>query len=81
MPKLKEVEAAHKASLKRGKPQLNWCDRAVEVMITGHVELNVKYCTYSLSSLTQNWSPRGCEKLGKCIKPPKSDLKRCFWPH
>ena len=28
--RLKEVEARHKSGLLMGKPQLNWCDRAVE---------------------------------------------------
>uniref|UniRef100_UPI00359028FB N-acetylgalactosamine-6-sulfatase-like n=1 Tax=Myxine glutinosa TaxID=7769 RepID=UPI00359028FB len=28
-----------------------------------------------------NWAPAGCEKLGKCLKVPKSNLQECFWPH
>lgn len=28
-----------------------------------------------------NWSPPGCEKLGQCFKGPKSDPKKCTWPH
>ena len=28
---LKKVEFEHKSSLVKGKPQLNWCDKAVQV--------------------------------------------------
>ncbi|XP_055010252.1 N-acetylgalactosamine-6-sulfatase [Boleophthalmus pectinirostris] len=28
-----------------------------------------------------NWAPEGCEKLGKCLKPPESKPWKCFWPH
>uniref|UniRef100_A0A3B4AKU0 Sulfatase N-terminal domain-containing protein n=1 Tax=Periophthalmus magnuspinnatus TaxID=409849 RepID=A0A3B4AKU0_9GOBI len=28
-----------------------------------------------------NWAPEGCEKLGKCLKPPESSPWKCFWPH
>ncbi|XP_030649774.1 N-acetylgalactosamine-6-sulfatase [Chanos chanos] len=28
-----------------------------------------------------NWAPPGCEKLGKCLKAPKSDPWKCDWPH
>lgn len=28
-----------------------------------------------------NWAPEGCEKLGKCLKPPASDPWKCVWPH
>ncbi|XP_076011404.1 N-acetylgalactosamine-6-sulfatase [Genypterus blacodes] len=28
-----------------------------------------------------NWAPAGCEKLGKCLKIPKSDPQKCDWPH
>uniref|UniRef100_A0A7N8X346 N-acetylgalactosamine-6-sulfatase n=1 Tax=Mastacembelus armatus TaxID=205130 RepID=A0A7N8X346_9TELE len=28
-----------------------------------------------------NWAPAGCEKLGKCLKVPKSDPWKCDWPH
>ncbi|CAH1779358.1 unnamed protein product [Owenia fusiformis] len=48
----------HMYNLKPGKPQLNWCDNAV-----------------------QNWSPPGCEKLGKCLKKPRSNPELCTWPH
>ncbi len=34
MAKLKEAEAMHRATIKvPGKPRLNWCDRAVQVII------------------------------------------------
>lgn len=29
----------------------------------------------------QNWAPAGCEKLGKCLKIPKSQPEKCDWPH
>uniref|UniRef100_A0A8C7R0T8 N-acetylgalactosamine-6-sulfatase n=2 Tax=Oncorhynchus mykiss TaxID=8022 RepID=A0A8C7R0T8_ONCMY len=28
-----------------------------------------------------NWAPPGCEKLGKCLKAPKSQPWKCDWPH
>uniref|UniRef100_A0AAY4EKY6 N-acetylgalactosamine-6-sulfatase n=1 Tax=Denticeps clupeoides TaxID=299321 RepID=A0AAY4EKY6_9TELE len=28
-----------------------------------------------------NWAPPGCEKLGKCLKPPKPNPWKCEWPH
>uniref|UniRef100_A0A8C9XQB1 Galactosamine (N-acetyl)-6-sulfatase n=1 Tax=Sander lucioperca TaxID=283035 RepID=A0A8C9XQB1_SANLU len=28
-----------------------------------------------------NWAPAGCEKLGKCLKVPKSEPWKCDWPH
>ncbi|XP_058485730.1 N-acetylgalactosamine-6-sulfatase [Solea solea] len=28
-----------------------------------------------------NWAPAGCEKLGKCLKVPKSESWKCSWPH
>lgn len=28
-----------------------------------------------------NWSPLGCEKIGKCLSSPASNLKKCVWPH
>uniref|UniRef100_A0A673A7U9 N-acetylgalactosamine-6-sulfatase n=1 Tax=Sphaeramia orbicularis TaxID=375764 RepID=A0A673A7U9_9TELE len=28
-----------------------------------------------------NWAPEGCEKLGKCLKAPKSEPWKCDWPH
>ncbi|XP_071375800.1 N-acetylgalactosamine-6-sulfatase [Centroberyx affinis] len=28
-----------------------------------------------------NWAPAGCEKLGKCLKAPKSEPWKCDWPH
>lgn len=28
-----------------------------------------------------NWAPEGCEKLGKCLKAPKSSPWKCDWPH
>ncbi|KAG9352487.1 hypothetical protein JZ751_020901 [Albula glossodonta] len=28
-----------------------------------------------------NWAPAGCEKMGKCLKAPKSQPWKCEWPH
>uniref|UniRef100_A0A8D3BIV0 N-acetylgalactosamine-6-sulfatase n=1 Tax=Scophthalmus maximus TaxID=52904 RepID=A0A8D3BIV0_SCOMX len=28
-----------------------------------------------------NWAPAGCEKLGKCLRVPKSEPWKCDWPH
>uniref|UniRef100_A0AAV2LNY8 N-acetylgalactosamine-6-sulfatase n=1 Tax=Knipowitschia caucasica TaxID=637954 RepID=A0AAV2LNY8_KNICA len=28
-----------------------------------------------------NWAPEGCEKLGKCLQPPKPNPWKCVWPH
>ncbi|KAM7146633.1 N-acetylgalactosamine-6-sulfatase isoform 2-T2 [Macrochelys suwanniensis] len=46
-----------------------------ETMVPGEPQLNV------CDKAVMNWAPPGCEKLGKCLEPPKSDPKKCFWPH
>uniref|UniRef100_A0A8C2TVL3 N-acetylgalactosamine-6-sulfatase n=1 Tax=Coturnix japonica TaxID=93934 RepID=A0A8C2TVL3_COTJA len=46
-----------------------------ETMVPGVPQLNV------CDKAVMNWSPPGCEKLGKCLEPPKSDPKKCFWSH
>ncbi|KAJ8247325.1 hypothetical protein GJAV_G00245010 [Gymnothorax javanicus] len=28
-----------------------------------------------------NWAPAGCERMGKCLKAPKSQPWKCDWPH
>lgn len=28
-----------------------------------------------------NWSPAGCERMGKCLKAPESQPWKCDWPH
>lgn len=28
-----------------------------------------------------NWSPAGCERLGKCLRAPESQPWKCDWPH
>ncbi|KAJ8271326.1 hypothetical protein COCON_G00101850 [Conger conger] len=28
-----------------------------------------------------NWAPAGCERMGKCLKAPKSQPWKCEWPH
>ncbi|CAH1270846.1 GALNS [Branchiostoma lanceolatum] len=32
-------------------------------------------------SAVMNWAPAGCEKLGRCLKGPKSKPYKCPWPH
>ncbi|XP_044126079.1 N-acetylgalactosamine-6-sulfatase [Bufo gargarizans] len=44
-------------------------------MIPGEPQLNV--CDLAI----MNWSPPGCEKLGKCLTPPESKPWKCVWPH
>ncbi|XP_010224906.1 PREDICTED: N-acetylgalactosamine-6-sulfatase [Tinamus guttatus] len=44
-------------------------------MVPGQPQLNV------CDKAVMNWSPPGCEKLGKCLKPPESEPKKCIWPH
>ncbi|KAE8608393.1 hypothetical protein XENTR_v10011492 [Xenopus tropicalis] len=44
-------------------------------MVPGEPQLNV--CDLAV----MNWSPPGCEKLGKCLTPPQSNPWKCVWPH
>ncbi|KAM9301603.1 N-acetylgalactosamine-6-sulfatase [Gastrophryne carolinensis] len=46
-----------------------------ESMIPGEPQLNV--CDLAV----MNWSPPGCEKLGKCLTAPESKPWKCVWPH
>ncbi|KAM4894188.1 N-acetylgalactosamine-6-sulfatase [Sylvia borin] len=46
-----------------------------DTLVPGQPQLNV--CDQAV----MNWSPPGCEKLGKCLKAPESDPKKCSWPH
>ncbi|XP_015272850.1 PREDICTED: N-acetylgalactosamine-6-sulfatase, partial [Gekko japonicus] len=46
-----------------------------ETLLPGQPQLNV------CDKAVMNWAPPGCEKLGKCLKPPPSDPQKCFWPH
>ncbi|XP_063293313.1 N-acetylgalactosamine-6-sulfatase isoform X2 [Pelobates fuscus] len=46
-----------------------------DTMIPGEPQLNV--CDLAV----MNWSPPGCEKLGKCLTPPESKPWKCVWPH
>ncbi|XP_020643891.3 N-acetylgalactosamine-6-sulfatase [Pogona vitticeps] len=46
-----------------------------ETLIPGQPQLNV------CDKAVMNWAPPGCEKIGKCLKPPQPDPKKCFWPH
>ncbi|XP_036087441.1 N-acetylgalactosamine-6-sulfatase isoform X3 [Rousettus aegyptiacus] len=46
-----------------------------EALVPGQPQLNV--CNQAV----MNWTPPGCEKLGKCLTPPESVPKKCFWPH
>ncbi|XP_068115587.1 N-acetylgalactosamine-6-sulfatase-like [Hyperolius riggenbachi] len=44
-------------------------------LIPGEPQLNV--CDRAV----MNWSPPGCEKLGRCLSPPESKPWKCVWPH
>ncbi|XP_073691826.1 N-acetylgalactosamine-6-sulfatase [Garra rufa] len=44
-------------------------------LIPGMPQLNM--CDLAV----MNWSPPGCEKLGKCLQPPESNPYKCDWPH
>ncbi|XP_072451871.1 N-acetylgalactosamine-6-sulfatase [Chiloscyllium punctatum] len=44
-------------------------------LVPGEPQLNV--CDQAV----MNWSPPGCEKLGKCLKIPRSNPWKCNWPH
>ncbi|XP_053282218.1 N-acetylgalactosamine-6-sulfatase [Pleuronectes platessa] len=44
-------------------------------LVPGIPQLNM--CDLSV----MNWAPAGCERLGKCLKGPKSEPWKCDWPH
>ncbi|XP_055520891.1 N-acetylgalactosamine-6-sulfatase [Leucoraja erinacea] len=44
-------------------------------LVPGEPQLNV--CDRAV----MNWSPPGCEKLGKCLNIPPSSPWKCDWPH
>ncbi|KAK9972660.1 hypothetical protein ABG768_025949 [Culter alburnus] len=44
-------------------------------LIPGAPQLNM--CDLAV----MNWSPAGCERLGKCLKGPESKPWKCDWPH
>ncbi|KAF4094388.1 hypothetical protein AMELA_G00014540 [Ameiurus melas] len=44
-------------------------------LVPGEPQLNM------CDPAVMNWSPPGCEKLGKCLKPPPSHPQKCDWPH
>uniref|UniRef100_H0WCY2 N-acetylgalactosamine-6-sulfatase n=1 Tax=Cavia porcellus TaxID=10141 RepID=H0WCY2_CAVPO len=44
-------------------------------LVPGQPQLNM--CNQAV----MNWAPPGCEKLGKCLPPPESVLKKCSWSH
>uniref|UniRef100_A0AAR2L0V6 Sulfatase N-terminal domain-containing protein n=1 Tax=Pygocentrus nattereri TaxID=42514 RepID=A0AAR2L0V6_PYGNA len=46
-----------------------------KTLIPGQPQLNM--CDLAV----MNWSPPGCEQLGKCLKPPPSQPWKCDWPH
>uniref|UniRef100_A0A665XC25 N-acetylgalactosamine-6-sulfatase n=1 Tax=Echeneis naucrates TaxID=173247 RepID=A0A665XC25_ECHNA len=58
---------------------LSWISPVVEqhkkTLVPGFPQLNM--CDVAV----MNWSPAGCEKLGKCLKVPKSEPWKCDWPH
>ncbi|XP_072527104.1 N-acetylgalactosamine-6-sulfatase [Salminus brasiliensis] len=47
----------------------------VKTLVPGQPQLNM--CDLAV----MNWSPPGCERLGKCLKPPPSQPYKCDWPH
>uniref|UniRef100_A0A3P9HYJ7 N-acetylgalactosamine-6-sulfatase n=1 Tax=Oryzias latipes TaxID=8090 RepID=A0A3P9HYJ7_ORYLA len=57
----------------------NWISMVVqkhkETLVPGMPQLNM--CDMAV----MNWAPAGCEKLGKCLKVPKSEPWKCDWPH
>ncbi|XP_022520864.2 N-acetylgalactosamine-6-sulfatase isoform X1 [Astyanax mexicanus] len=50
-------------------------EQHVKTLVPGQPQLNM--CDLAV----MNWSPPGCEKLGKCLKPPPSQPYKCDWPH
>uniref|UniRef100_A0A287D0Y0 N-acetylgalactosamine-6-sulfatase n=1 Tax=Ictidomys tridecemlineatus TaxID=43179 RepID=A0A287D0Y0_ICTTR len=46
-----------------------------EALVPGQPQLNV--CNQAV----MNWAPPGCEKLGKCLRPPESVPEKCSWLH
>ncbi|XP_077057673.1 N-acetylgalactosamine-6-sulfatase isoform X1 [Siphateles boraxobius] len=46
-----------------------------ERLIPGEPQLNM------CDAAVMNWSPAGCERLGKCLKAPESKPWKCDWPH
>lgn len=50
-------------------------DQHAKTLVPGQPQLNM--CDLAV----MNWSPPGCEKLGKCLKPPSSQPYKCDWPH
>ncbi|XP_076831146.1 N-acetylgalactosamine-6-sulfatase [Brachyhypopomus gauderio] len=44
-------------------------------LVPGQPQLNM--CDLAV----MNWSPPGCERLGKCLKGPQSRPWKCDWPH
>ncbi|CAB1339509.1 unnamed protein product [Coregonus sp. 'balchen'] len=50
-------------------------DKHKKGLVPGVPQLNM--CDMAV----MNWAPPGCEKLGKCLKAPKSQPWKCDWPH
>ncbi|XP_015239813.1 PREDICTED: N-acetylgalactosamine-6-sulfatase [Cyprinodon variegatus] len=46
-----------------------------KTLVPGMPQLNM--CDLAV----MNWAPPGCEKLRKCLEPPKSSPWKCDWPH
>lgn len=46
-----------------------------KTLVPGYPQLNM--CDVAV----MNWAPAGCEKLRKCLKVPKSEPRKCDWPH
>ncbi|XP_034048192.1 N-acetylgalactosamine-6-sulfatase isoform X1 [Thalassophryne amazonica] len=46
-----------------------------KTLVPGVPQLNM------CDAAVMNWAPPGCEKIGKCLKVPKSEPWKCSWPH
>ncbi|KAG7233055.1 hypothetical protein INR49_003120 [Caranx melampygus] len=68
-----------RVSTKEYQDVLSWITPVVEqhkkMLVPGVPQLNM--CDMAV----MNWAPAGCEKLGKCLKVPKSEPWKCDWPH
>lgn len=56
-------------------PILKAVDKHKKELIKAKPEFNL--CDLAV----QNWAPRGCEKINRCMKAPPSFVYKCFWPY
>ncbi|XP_066289333.1 N-acetylgalactosamine-6-sulfatase-like [Branchiostoma lanceolatum] len=70
-------------SIKPKSSEYKQAMRKLEDLVAGHRagllpgEPQFNMC----DSAVMNWAPPGCEKLGRCLKGPKSKPYKCPWPH